>query len=284
MNNTIKTILLFGIFGVLLISLGNYFGGRQGLYLMTGISIVINLVMYFFSDKIALMSAKAKPITKNSPYSFIKDEVKDLTQKAGLPMPKVYISEQEQPNAFATGRNPKHSAVVVTKGLSNILDRNEIRGVLAHELSHIKNRDILISTIAAVLGSIITSLAHTLRWMSFFGSSDEGRNPLADLLVMILAPIAAIIIQMAISRSREYVADKSAAELLGTGNGLAAALNKLEQVSKSGILQKAGKVNPAFENLYIVNPLSGREMFGAVQKLFSTHPPIAERVGRLRNM
>jgi heat shock protein HtpX len=283
MNNTIKTILFFSVFVVILIGIGRYVGGMRGMYVMAIIGIIMNLGMYYFSDKIALFSAKAKPIDeKNSPK--IVSMVKELTQNAKLPMPKLYISDNPSPNAFATGRNPDHSAVVLTKGLIANLDEEEVRGVIAHELAHIKNRDILISTIAAVMASIITTAAYHLRWINIFGGSDNNRNIIADLAIMILAPIAATLVQLAISRQREYKADRTGAEFAKNPNGLANALEKIDAYSSNKSLPTAN-VNPAFENLYISNPLGGgKKGLSLIGRLFSTHPPIPERVEKLRQM
>ena len=286
MNSVIKTIMLFGVFGVLLILLGRYLGGMTGMYFMAVFAVGMNFFMYFFSDKIAIKSAGAEPI-EGSNHEDLKDELKLLAQKAKTPMPKLYISPNDQPNAFATGRNPKHSAMVLTEGLIRHLDKNEIKGVMAHELGHIKNRDILITTIAAVFASIVTTIANVLQWSAIFGGMGGGdsnnRNLLSDLAIIILAPLAALIIQMAISRQREYGADKTGAKLAGSSSGLANALLKIEQISKSGML-KSAKVNPAFANLYISNPLTGRETMSFMKKLFSSHPPVEERVSKLKEM
>jgi len=282
MNNTLKTIVLFGCLALLLITLGRFVGGANGMWLMLAISLLMNLGVYFYSDKIAIMSAGAEPIPANK-HSLIKEIVFDLAKKAKLPKPRLYISPDSQPNAFATGRNPKHSAVVVTKGLIRNLSREELKGVLAHELSHVKNRDILIATVASVVASIITAISSVMRWGMIFGggSSNENRNPLGEIVAIIFAPIAAMIIQLAISRSREFEADRSGARLAGGGEGLADALEKIEHVSRQ---VPALETNPAFANLYIANPLSAREVGGFMAKLFSTHPPTAERVARLREM
>lgn len=253
------------------------------MWLMLMISIIMNLGVYFFSDKIAIASAGAEPLDTKR-YSAIKEIVYDLCKKAKLPKPKLYLSPDPQPNAFATGRNPRHSAVVVTEGLIHNLSKEEIKGVLAHELSHVKNRDILIATVASVVASIITTLANVLRWGMIFGgsgSNNENRNPLGELFAIIVAPIAAIIIQLAISRSREFQADASGAELAGGGEGLASALEKIEYISRR---VPAIETNPAFANLYISSPFGSEGVGGFVAKLFSTHPPTAERVARLREM
>jgi len=278
MNNTIKTIVLFGCLALILITLGRLFGGNSGMWLMLAISIVINLGVYFYSDKIAIATAHAEPLPKE--YTDIRKIIKELTQKANLPKPKLYLSPDIQPNAFATGRNPSHSAVVVTEGLVRNLNRDEIKGVLAHELSHVKNRDVLIATTASVVASIVTTIGYVLRWGMIFGgsSNNNNRNPLGELFAIIVAPIAAVIIQLAISRSREFEADRSGAKLAGSGEGLANALEKIDYISKR---VPAINPNPAFANLYISNPLSAREVGGFITNLFSTHPPTAERVARL---
>ncbi|MBD3238906.1 MAG: M48 family metalloprotease [Candidatus Moranbacteria bacterium] len=281
MNNTIKTILLFGSFAAVLIAIGNYLGGFQGLVTMSILGILINLGAYFFSDKIAIMTARAKPLDQ-SRFARITQMVQDLAKKADLPMPKLYLSPNPQPNAFATGRNPQNAAVCVTEGLIKHLNQDEIKGVLAHELAHVKNRDILIQTLAAVFGSIITSASYLLRFVSF-GSDNQNRSALGDIAIIILAPIAAIIIQLAISRSREYAADKTGAKIAGNPNGLADALGKIESLSKSGYLNPK-TVNPAFENLYIANPLGNQGITGALSKLFSTHPPVKDRISKLRGL
>ena len=278
MNNTLKTILLFGVFLVLLIGIGRLVGGRNGMLVMALFGVAMNTLMYYFSDRIALMGAGAVLLDAKK-YGAVEETVRELAQRAHLPMPKLYLSPNPQPNAFATGRNPEHSAIVVTTGIVQYLDRNELRGVLAHELSHIKNRDILISTIAAVFASIITAAANLLRWTSFFGgrSDNENRNPVGELAVIILAPLAALIIQLAISRAREYEADKSGAKLAGDPTGLANALERINEASRE---IQPSEVKPAFAHLYIANPLGN--VLGVFQSLFSTHPPIAERVKRLR--
>jgi heat shock protein HtpX len=277
MNNSIKTIILFGCLALILITLGRLFGGNNGMWLMLAISLIMNLGVYFYSDKIAIASSGAVPLPKE--YKDIRKIVAELTQKAKLPKPKLYLSPNPQPNAFATGRNPSHSAVVVTEGLVHNLNKEEIKGVLAHELSHVKNRDILIATTASVVASLVTTIGSVMRWgMIFGGSSNNNRNPIGELFAIIVAPIAAVIIQLAISRSREFEADRSGAKLAGSGEGLANALEKIDYLSKR---VPAINPNPAFANLYITNPLSAREVGGFMTKLFSTHPPTAERVARL---
>lgn len=250
------------------------------MWLMLAISLIMNLGVYFYSDKIAIASAGAKPLNSKK-YPEVKSAVMELVKKSKMPMPKLYISPEIQPNAFATGRDPKHSAVVVTQGLVQVLGKEELKGVLAHELSHVRNRDILIATVASVVASIITAVSSVLRWGMIFGGNNENRNPLGELVAIIIAPIAAMIIQLAISRSREFEADRTGAELAGSGEGLASALQKIEQVGKQ---VPAIETNPAFANLYIANPLSAKEIGGFMAKLFSTHPPVAERVARLREL
>jgi len=249
---------------------------------MLGISLLMNLGVYFYSDKIAIASAGAE-LLHTKKYSFIKEIVSELAKKANLPKPKLYVSANPQPNAFATGRNPKHSAIVITEGLVRGLNKEEIKGVLAHEFSHIKNRDVLIATSASVIASIITAITGILRWGMIFGgsSNNENRNPLGEVLVIIFAPIAAIIIQLAISRSREFEADRSGAQLAGSGEGLANALEKIDHLSNQ---MPALETNPAFANLYIANPFGSEGLGGFMAKLFSTHPPTAERVARLREI
>ncbi len=234
---------------------------------------------YWFSDKLAVASAGAKPVDeRDAPelYSIVRD----LAQRAGQPMPRVYLSPAAQPNAFATGRTPAHAVVCVTQGLMQVLDTEEIRGVLAHEMSHVKNRDILIGSIAAAMAMAITFIARIAMWGAIFGGGgrdSEGGNVFGALLLAVLAPVAAFVIQMSISRSREYEADHSGAELLGTGEPLARALEKIEAYAK----QVPMNVPPAQATAYIVNPLTGRKVeFG---NLFMTHPPTAERVARLRH-
>ena len=276
MNNTIKTIILFGSLTALLILLGNFFGGQKGLIIMTLFSVLINFFVYFFSDKIAIRSARAVPLDEQK-YNAVFQLIQELTQRAEIPEPKLYLSPNQQPNAFATGRNPAHSAIVVTEGLIRSLEREELKGVLAHEISHIKNRDILISTAAAVIASLITAV---VRWGVWFSGDSDNRNPILEILMFIMAPIAAFIIQMAISRSREFKADETGAKLAGDPTGLANALEKIENISSK---TPAPNINPAFENLYISNPLGGGTVSGMIQKLFSTHPPITERVEKLKN-
>ncbi len=278
LNNT-KTALLLAGLGGFCMAIGYLFGGSSG---MT-VGLVIGLAMcggsYWFSDRLAIRSAKAVEVTQQQmpQYHAI---MADLCRKADLPMPRLYVSTNAQPNAFATGRNPDNAAVCVTAGLLQTLSWDEIEGVLAHELSHVRNRDILIGSVAAALAMGITFAASMARWGLMFGGMGGGRddrdgNPFAALLMMLLAPVAAAIIQMAISRSREFEADASAARILGTGEPLAAALEKLELGAK----RIPADINPAEASAYIVNPLAGMSM----SNMFSTHPPVAERIARLRS-
>jgi heat shock protein HtpX len=245
------------------------------------IATVMNVGMYWFSDKIVLRMYNAQPVTETQApdlYSIVRG----LVQKAGMPMPKVYIIPEETPNAFATGRNPEHAVVAVTQGIMRILSREELTGVIAHELAHIRHRDMLTGTIVATIAGAISMLAQMAQWAMIFGggrrdSDDEGGSPIVALVMMIVAPIAAMIVQMAISRTREYEADKGGAQLAGTPSGLANALLKLEKGSQ---LVPMADAKPATAHMFIVNPLTG----GGLMNLFSTHPPIAERVKRLNEL
>jgi heat shock protein HtpX len=253
--------------------MGALFGGPSTAALFLGIALLINLGSYFFSDKMALAMSRAKPIDE-SEAPRLYEIVRELSTRAGLPMPRLYMIPQDQPNAFATGRNPKHSAVAVTRGITKLLSEDELRGVLAHELTHIRNRDILIQSVASAIGAAITYLAYMFMW---FGNDDESPLSLvASLAMVLLAPIAASIIQLSISRQREYAADAGGAEICGNPESLASALLRLEQGATAMPMQ----VNQAAEPLYIVKPFSGKGIAG----LFSTHPPIEERVKRLRQM
>jgi heat shock protein HtpX len=270
----LRTWLLIAALSGLLVAIGFLLGGSF-VYLFLGIAMVMNLLGYFFSDKIALASSRAQPIAEAQAPELYAD-VRELTQRAGLPMPRIYMIPNEQPNAFATGRNPKHSAVAVTQGLLTLMPRDQVKGVLAHELSHVKNHDILVSSIAAMIASVITWLSYMF---FFFGGGDDSDSPfgaVGALVALIVGPLAATLIQLGISRQREYLADASGARLLGRAAPLADALESLERTSKAVPMQ----VNPATASLYIVHPLKG----GGMASLFSTHPPIAERVRRLRAM
>jgi len=271
MGNTFKTAFLLTAMTLLLLGLGNYFLGRQGMLFALIIAGVMNFVAYFFSDKIALASYRAQPVTREQ-LPQVYRIVDRLSQKTGLPMPKIYVIPTESPNAFATGRNPRHASVAVTQGILNLLNEEELEGVLAHELGHVNNRDILISSIAATLAGAITYAA---RFGMFFGGSrDERRGGgLGALLMLILAPIAAFLIQLAVSRSREYQADATGAHVTGNPYALASALAKLDAYSKRVPLP----ASPSSAHLFIVQPFLGMNL----GSLFSTHPPIAKRIERL---
>jgi heat shock protein HtpX len=277
-KNNLKTAALLAFMGVLFLGVGSLFG-QGGLVIGLGLGIVFVGGSYWFSDKIAVRAAGAQPVTEQQAPQLYAI-VRDLTRRADLPMPAVYISPAAQPNAFATGRNPEHAAVAVTQGLLQVVDEDELRGVLAHELSHVRNRDILISSVAAAVALGITFLARMAMWGAIFGGGGRDRNggnAFGALAMMILAPIAAMLLQMSLSRSREFEADRSGAELLGTGEPLARALEKIEAYAK----QVPMDVDPAHATAYIINPLTGRTANFA--NLFRTHPPTAERVARLRH-
>src|SRR6266852_5322464 len=280
MSNVFKTGLLLAVLTVMLVLIGGAIGGRQGMLVAFFVAVVMNFVSYWFSDKMVLAAYGAQPIDEAAAprlYAIVHR----LATRAGIPMPRVYMIPSETPNAFATGRNPEHAVIAVTEGIMRILDEEELEGVLAHELSHVKNRDVLISTIAATLAGAITYLAHMAQWSAMFGgrsgSDDEGGvNPIAAILMAILAPIAAMLVQMAVSRAREYQADATGAQLAGRTWGLAKALEKLQMAQQVAPMD----ANPATAHLFIVNPLSGQ----ALMSLFSTHPPLEQRVARLRAM
>ncbi|MEK7774133.1 MAG: zinc metalloprotease HtpX [Deltaproteobacteria bacterium] len=277
--NYIKTAALLAVLTALLVLFGNMIGGRQGATVALMFAGVMNFVSYWFSDKIVLAMYRAKPASEADAPDLYR-AVRDLTMKAGMPMPKVYIMNSDTPNAFATGRNPDHAAVAVTTGIMSLLNREELSGVIGHELSHIKNRDILIATIAATIAGAISYLSHMAYYASLFGGSrddDRGGNPLVTIATLIIAPIAAMIIQMAISRSREYGADEGGASITGNPIYLADALRKLEYYNKR--IPMPG-VNGATAHMFIVSPLRGGSLF----KLFSTHPPMEERIKRLEAM
>ncbi len=278
--NNFKAWLLMGLLTVLLVLIGSLINGRSGALLFFIIALAMNFFSYFFSDRVAISMTRSKPLAEHEAPE-LYDIIRNLTSSAGLPMPKVYITPSSQPNAFATGRNPAHSAVAVTEGLLQILNRSEIEGVLAHELAHVKNRDILIGTIAATIAGAITMIANMLQWGLIFGGGDEDNDNgflglAATLLMIILAPLAATLIQLSISRTREFQADASGARIAGQAGGLANALLKLERAASRIPMQ----VNPAASHMFIVNPLSGESF----TRLFSTHPPIAERVRRLEEL
>jgi heat shock protein HtpX len=277
-KNTFTTFVLLAGLGGLLVIIGGAFWGPQGAVIGFGIGIAIVGFSYWNSDKLAIRAARAQPVTEQQMPEYYAI-VRELTQKAGMPMPKLYVTPDQQPNAFATGRNPEHAAVAVTQGILRILDWNELRGVLAHEISHVGNRDILIGSVAAAIATGITLIANILQFTAFFGGGrdDDGPNPIALLAMAFLAPIAAGLLQMAISRSREFEADRSGARLIGEGESLARALQKLE----AGARQIPMDIDPAHASAFIVNPLSGRKMSFA--NLWRTHPTTEDRVARLRS-
>ncbi|MHB8810700.1 MAG: zinc metalloprotease HtpX [Desulfobulbaceae bacterium] len=277
--NTVKTFMLMAALTALLMVGGQAVAGQQGMSIALLMALGLNFFSYWFSDKLALSMNGARQVSPEEAPDLHR-LVEHLATQAGLPKPKVYLVSNPTPNAFATGRNAQHAAVAVTSGLLQLLDRNELAGVLAHELGHIKNRDILISSMAAVLAGAISYLATMAQWAMLFGggrSRDEGGgNPLATLVMIIVAPVAAALIQMAISRSREYLADEAGAKISGQPRSLASALEKLTAYNRQLPMQ----VNPASAQMYIVNPLRG----GQLATLFSTHPPMEERIRRLRAM
>ena len=270
---TLRTTILMAALGGLLVAIGAAIGGPSTALTFLFVALAINFFSYFFSDKMALAMSRAKPI-EESEAPRLYQIVRELTTRADLPMPRLYMIPQDQPNAFATGRNPKHSAVAVTRGITKLLSEDELRGVLAHELTHIRNRDILIQSVASAIGAAITYIAYMFMW---FGNDDNSPLSLVSGLAMVLlAPIAASIIQLSISRQREFAADAGGAEMTGNPESLASALLRLEDGAKAMPMQ----VNQAAEPLYIVRPFSGK----GLANLFSTHPPIEERVRRLRQM
>ncbi len=277
--NSLKTMVLLVFLTLILVWAGAAFGGKQGMTIALIFAFGMNFFAYWFSDKIVLRMYGAQEVTEADAPELYR-VVRMLSQKAQIPMPKVYMMQEDQPNAFATGRNPQHAAVAVTTGIMRILSQDELAGVIGHELSHITHRDILISTIAATLAGAISYLAQMAQWAAIFGGhrgdDDEGGSPIAALVMMIVGPIAALIVQMAISRSREYLADEGGARLAGNPRLLASALRKLNYASQKIPMD----ANPATSHMFIVNPLSG----GGLLKLFSTHPPIEERIARLEQM
>lgn len=275
MANNLKTILLLGLLTGIILFIGSFWG-RQGLTIALIMSIIMNSVSYFFSDKIALRMYHAQPVTREQAPQIYRI-IDFLCSRSGIPMPKIYTIPDESPNAFATGRNPQHASVAVTQGALRLLNDDELTGVLAHEISHVKNRDILISSVAATLAGIIMWVANMARYAHFFGGGrdhdDEGGGALAGLVTIIVAPIAAMLIQMWISRTREYQADASASEMVGHPHGLASALQKLDNYSKRIPLE----ASPSTAHMFIMHPFSGR----ALMNLFSTHPPTQKRIERL---
>lgn len=267
--NNLKTVFLLGALTGLILLIGRWLGGGQGVVIALIFAGIMNFVSYFFSDKIALMSVGAHEV---GPDNELYGIVQELARKSNLPMPRVYIADQAAPNAFATGRNPHHAAVCATVGLLRMLNRQEIAGVLAHEMAHVKHRDVLITTIAATIAGAISALGYMFFWGGMGRSNDrEGGNPLAGLLVLILGPLAAGLIQAAISRSREFNADKEGAEIVGDPMPLATALEKITLASQRLPLE----VNPAFNSLFIAEPLNAMESIG---NMFNTHPTLAQRL------
>ncbi len=278
MTNTIKTFILMAALTGLFMIGGEILGGRQGMMIAFFMALAMNFFAYWNSDKMALAMNRAREVSEAEAPE-LHQIVAYLAGRAGIPKPRVYIVDNPTPNAFATGRNPEHAAVAVTTGILQVLNREELEGVLGHELGHIKNRDILISSIAAVMAGAISYMATMAQWAMIFGGGrddDEGGNPIAMLVMMIVAPLAASLIQMAISRSREFIADRTGAEICGHPKALASALQKLSTYNA----QRPMQVNPATAQMYIVNPLRG----GGLMKLFSTHPPMEERIRRLLAM
>jgi heat shock protein HtpX len=280
MSSILKTFFLLGLLSVLLIFVGGVLGGRQGIYMAFFFSLIMNGGAYFFSEKMALAASGAKPLerTKNPE---LYQMVQELSHKINIPMPKLYITPAQQANAFATGRGPGHASVAVTEGILKVLSKEELKGVLAHELAHVKNRDILIASIAAVIASSIAFLANMAMWGGLMGNRDDEEHAgsgVLGLLLAILVPIAASIIQMAVSRQREFAADETGARTIGNGKSLADALLAIHDTTKRAPLH----TNPAYSSLYIENPLGG--VGGKMMNLFSTHPPVEERVRRLRSV
>ncbi len=275
MNTRVRTWILVAGLSALFVALGGVVGGTGGLVAFLLIALLFNFVMFWFSDRIALSTSRARPVEEREAPELYQD-VRDLTERAGLPMPRLYVIPSEQPNAFATGRSQSKAAVAVTEGLLRHMPRDQVRGVLAHELGHVKNRDVLVVTIAAMIGAAISAIANFLQFSWLFGGEDDD-NPLGivgSLAAILVAPIAAMLLQMAVSRQREFLADETAAKLLGDGRPLADALSTLER----GVQAVPMQVNPATASLYIANPLRGEGLAG----LFSTHPPIPQRIQRLR--
>lgn len=277
LKNSFKTAILLAGLGALFMVVGAALGGSTGLTIGLVLGLVLCGGSYWFSDKLAISAARAKPVTEEDAPQ-LHAMVGDLAQRADLPMPRVFVSPEQQPNAFATGRSPRRAAVCVTEGITQVLTDSELKGVLAHEMSHVRHRDILIGSVAAAVAMAITFVARIAFWGAMFGGGrdDEDNNVVGALLMMILAPVAAGLVQMAISRSREFEADRGAAELLGQGEPLACALEKIETYAQRVPMH----VNPAQENAFIISPFAGQKSQFA--NLFRTHPPTAERVARLR--
>jgi len=275
-SNYFKTTILLALLTGLMLWIGNFLGGTSGFIIALAIVLVMNFVMYWWSDKIVLFMYRAKELPKDHPVNKI---VKDVARESGLPMPRAYIVESATPNAFATGRSPSHSAVAVTSGILGLLDESELKAVIAHEMSHVKNRDTLIQTIAAVIAGVISYVASMARWAAIFGGGrdDDNMGNMLSLIVLgILAPLIAVLLQLALSRTREYMADAGSAKVMHSGKPLSSALKKLEKGNAMRPFRK-GEGSPATGSLFIVNPFRGSFLF----EMFSTHPPMAKRIARL---
>jgi heat shock protein HtpX len=277
MTSQIKTLVLLGFLTGIILLFGRLIGGQTGLVIAFGLAMVMNVTSYWYSDRIVLKMYKAREVSPSEAPG-LHEMVDEMSRRAGIPKPRIYVIPEQTPNAFATGRNPQHGVVAVTEGIMSLLSREELRGVLAHELGHIRNRDILIQTVAATLAGAIMFLANMVKWATLFGfggRDGERSNPLVALVLAIIAPIAALLIQMGISRSREYFADQRGAELAGNPESLASALEKIEAYSSRMAMQHG---SPATAHMFIVNPFKNL----SISQLFSTHPPTKERVSRLR--
>ncbi len=274
MWNQVKTFILLLTLSILILLVGGMIGGKAGLTIALIIALITNFFSYWFSDRIVLSMYRAREITRDE-APWLHELVEQVAREAGIPKPRIYVIPERAPNAFATGRSPKHAAVAFTQGILDLLDERELKGVIAHELAHVKNRDILVSTIAATLATVIFYLANMGRWMLFFGRSDDDRNPFAELLMIILAPIAAMMIQMAISRAREYLADETGARFIRDPIALARALEKLAY----GNSRVPTRAVPTTAHMFIFPPLTR-----GIARLFSTHPPLEERIARLLEM
>ncbi len=273
MTTRMRTWILLAGLSALFVAVGGLVGGTSGIAVFLVIAVGFNLAMFWFSDRLALRMSRARPLEPGEAPDLVAD-VEDLAARARIPVPRLYLIPSQQPNAFATGRSPRHSAVAVTEGLLALMPRDQVRGVVAHELAHIRNRDVLVTTIAAMIGAAISAVAHFLQFQWLFGGDDESPLGLVGTIAaIVIAPIAAMLLQFAVSRQREFLADATAAELLGSGRPLADALGTLQR----GVEVLPMEVNPATASLYIASPLSGRGM----SALFSTHPPIPVRIERL---
>ena len=274
MTTRTRTWILLAGLSALFVAFGGLVGGTSGIVVFLAIAVVVNFAMFWFSDRIALKMSRARPLEPGEAPELA--DVEDISARARIPVPRLYLIPSQQPNAFATGRSPKHSAVAVTEGLVALMPRPQVRGVLAHELAHIRNRDVLVTTVAAMIGAAISAIANFLQFQWLFGGDDDDSplGAIGSIVAILVAPVAAMMLQFAISRQREFLADATAAELLGEGRPLADALGTLQR----GVEALPMPVNPATASLYIANPLSG----GGVASLFSTHPPIPVRIARLQ--